>query len=638
MSRTAGVALATAVALGSLVALAAQSTGPDAVVRATELPVWTVNLVPIALAWLLVRRAPGSPVTVPLAWVGAGTLAVPTLLENVALTHATAQPWWGSGLLARIGPEGLWQWQLMPFIWLLLVFPTGVLPGRRWRVLAAAAPVGALLVSVAAATAGDRFGIVLAAGLALLLTGLVAPVVGLVLRHRRGDARTRRQLRWLTVAAGAVPVLLAAGWAADSLGASATVSYTGFLFAMLVLVPAAVTVAVVRHDLFDVDRLLGDSLAWLLTTLVSAGIFAAVVLLAEELVGDRLGVTGAAFVTALCLLPVHRRLQELVGRVVDADRTVRLAAVRRFVERVRDGQAEPEDVEAALRTALDDPGLRLLLHVPGAATGHLDLRGEPAEPDPAAPQVPLRTAEAEVGVLVLGTGSARRLRLAREAALAARLPIEVSRLRLELRRALADVRASRARLVAAGAAERRRLERDLHDGAQQQVVAVGMRLRSLQRRLGADSGAYADLDAAVQGLEGTVSELRRLAHGVRPSRLDDGLAAALTHLARDSAVPVELSVQDAPLSDLVATTAYFVVAESVANALKHAGAGRVGVTARVDGGALHVTVTDDGTGGATEGFGLTSLADRVASAGGRVTVHSPAGAGTTVTAVLPCGS
>jgi signal transduction histidine kinase len=160
----------------------------------------------------------------------------------------------------------------------------------------------------------------------------------------------------------------------------------------------------------------------------------------------------------------------------------------------------------------------------------------------------------------------------------------------------------------------------------------------VQRRLGPDSPGDADLGAAVQALEGTLAELRRLAHGVRPSRLDDGLSAALAHLVRDSAVPVELVVEDAPLPDLAAVTAYYVVAESVANATKHAGATRIAVAVRVGGGRLHVTVSDDGVGGAQDGFGLTSLRDRVGSAGGRITVDSPAGSGTTVTAVIPCGS
>jgi signal transduction histidine kinase len=256
----------------------------------------------------------------------------------------------------------------------------------------------------------------------------------------------------------------------------------------------------------------------------------------------------------------------------------------------------------------------------------------------AAPQVALRTGDVPVGVLLLGTGSARRLRRAREVAVEARLPIEVSRLRLELRGALDDVRASRARLAEAGEEERRRLERDLHDGAQQQILAIGMQLRSAQRRLDPDDDVRGELDRAVEALEATVVELRRLAHGVRPARLDNGLAPALRDLVRHSAVPVDVDVADVEVPDLVATTVYFVVAEALANVHKHGDARRVHLTLANSGGTVRACVRDDGVGGATDGFGLTSLRDRVASAGGELWVSSPAGAGTEVRVEVPCGS
>jgi signal transduction histidine kinase len=278
-----------------------------------------------------------------------------------------------------------------------------------------------------------------------------------------------------------------------------------------------------------------------------------------------------------------------------------------------------------------------------SATEFVDLQGEPVTVPPGTPQVPLRTGDATVGVLTLGSGSARRIRRARELAIEARLPIEVSRLRLELRGALDDVRASRARLAAAAAAERERhrLERDLHDGAQQRIVAVGMHLRSVQRKLDPAGSEHAELDRAVDALEATVTELRRLAHGVRPARLDDGLGAALRSLVQDSALPVDLTLADtvpADVPDLVAATIYFVVAESLTNAHKHAGADRVDVHVERVGGVLRACIRDHGTGGATEGFGITALRDRVAFAGGELSLDSPAGAGTEVRVELPYAS
>jgi signal transduction histidine kinase len=138
----------------------------------------------------------------------------------------------------------------------------------------------------------------------------------------------------------------------------------------------------------------------------------------------------------------------------------------------------------------------------------------------------------------------------------------------------------------------------------------------------------------VAALEDVVHELRRLAHGVRPSRLDDGLSAAIHHLVRDSAIPIDVHAGEMAVTDAVATTAYFVVAESLANTLKHARASRARVTLAPSGARLIVEVTDDGCGGAQTGSGLTALCDRVTALGGRFELVSPPGGGTTIRAEL----
>ena len=634
--------------------------GPAHAVALDELLWVTVLLLPSVVTGVLVmRRVPGSPVGGALAWVGAAPAAV-FAVEDWGRTAASGSPWPGSGAAAVV-QEADWPWLFLGFVALVLVFPDGLLPGRVWRAVAVLAPVSAAVLTAGIALDEGNFAteggpwpgpplFVLPGPLAvaklvlcfgLFLGVLLSAASCLVVRFRRGDELTRLRVRWLMLAAGGVPVLLAASWVALAAGVAGDDAFAGFLVVLLVLIPAAVTISILRHDLFDVDRLLGEGLAWFLTTVVSAGIFAAAVATSGELFGrdTPVGITGAAFVTALCLLPLHRVLVGVVGRFVDRDRHVVLARVRQFVAAVRDGSAEPEDVETLLRGLLDDPGLRVLLRRPGAPeAAFVDIDGTPAPVDPAAPQVALRTGDAPVGVLVLGNGSARRLRRAREVAVEARLPIEVSRLRLELRGALDDVRASRARLAEAGEEERRRLERDLHDGAQQQILAIGMQLRSVQRRLGTSDPVREELDHAVAALEATVGELRRLAHGVRPARLDNGLAPALRDLVRHSAVPVDLDVADVDVPDLAATTVYFVVAEALANVHKHGDARHVQLTLTNGNGTVRACVRDDGVGGATDGFGLTSLRDRVASAGGELWVSSPAGAGTEVRVEVPCGS
>jgi signal transduction histidine kinase len=140
--------------------------------------------------------------------------------------------------------------------------------------------------------------------------------------------------------------------------------------------------------------------------------------------------------------------------------------------------------------------------------------------------------------------------------------------------------------------------------------------------------------AAVAALSGTVAGLRRLAHGVRPSRLDDGLATALKALIVDCPVPVDVTVDDIDTSEVIATTAYFVVAEGQTNALKHAHATAIEVSVTQHDHTLTIDVRDKGRSGARTGFGLTSVRDRVASIGGSMSVHSPPGAGTRLTVTI----
>ena len=654
-----GVALYTA----GVVALAVAAAGPSTDSGPPEVYVALVALPPsVLLGVILAWRRPDSPAGPALVWLATAP-CLTWVVESWGQTYGTTRPWPGAYLGSVVGP-GAWVFNLAGFVALCLVFPDGLLPGRRrralpWVILAVAVAVNAI-VSAQSAVYGDLpageaavtrgfvawLAVDVAAGVALL-AALGAAVGSLVTRYRRGGELSRLQLRWLMLGAGSVPVLLLAGWVAQALGAPVDVAYSGFLLAMLLVLPVTVAIAILRHDLLDVDRLLSEALAWVVTSVVGAAILSGLVvgLTSVEASASRSGpaVGVAAFVAALALLPLHRRVHAAVGRVVDPERTAATAALRDFVRGVRDGERQPEDVQDVLRDVLGDPRLAVLLRLPGA-DGYVDLAGEPAAPPDAGPDrvIPLAARDSDVGAIVLGGVSSRALRRAREAAVELRLPIEVSRLRVELRRALDDARASRGRLVAAVTEERRRLERDLHDGAQQRIVAVGMRLRSIQGRHPAGDPTHEELDVAVAGLEAVVAELRRLAHGIRPSRLDDGLDVAIRDLVSDSPIPVTVRVDDVDAGEAVATTAYYVVAESLANTLKHAGATRAAVTIRQARERVTVEVTDDGRGGAGQGSapgggqgsGLTALRDRVAALGGRLAVESRAGAGTTVRAEL----
>jgi PAS domain S-box-containing protein len=206
-----------------------------------------------------------------------------------------------------------------------------------------------------------------------------------------------------------------------------------------------------------------------------------------------------------------------------------------------------------------------------------------------------------------------------------------------LQSSLAELRASRARIVEAADAERRRVERDLHDGAQQRLVSLAMALRLAQLR---HPELRETLETVSAELRLALAELRDLARGIHPAVLSEqGLGTALEALAMRTPLPVRLTCPDERLPAGLEAAAYYVVAEALTNTLRHAAATRAVVTVRARPGRVTVEVSDDGVGGACEqdGSGLRGLRDRVAAAGGRMLVDSPPGGGTRLAAELPCG-
>jgi signal transduction histidine kinase len=227
--------------------------------------------------------------------------------------------------------------------------------------------------------------------------------------------------------------------------------------------------------------------------------------------------------------------------------------------------------------------------------------------------------------------------LAASVSAAATLAVRNESLRAELRRHLLEVERSRERIVKAAMDERRRIERDLHDGAQQSLLALGARLGSIRGKADAEMGRL--LDEAIEDLRSTVDSLRDFARGVHPAILTDrGLAPAIESLAEHSPVAVHVDVALDRLRPAVEAAAYFLVAEALTNASRHANARSVRIAAFCVDGWLHVEVSDDGIGGAdmAGGTGLQGLQDRVEAIGGQMHVNGPRGRGTTLTARLPC--
>ena len=303
-------------------------------------------------------------------------------------------------------------------------------------------------------------------------------------------------------------------------------------------------------------------------------------------------------------------------------------------------------VRDALARALGDPTLEVAFWLP-ERRGYVDVAGSPVElpQDGHKRAVTHLTHDGEpVAALIHDPSLRDEPGLVDAAGEAARLALENARLQADVRAQLAKVQESRRRILTAGDEQRRKIERDLHDGAQQRLVALALELRIAQRQLGKDLDPELErvFASAVDELQVAVDELRELARGVHPAVLtEEGLDGALESLATRTPLPVELvSTLDDRLPPEIEAAAYFVACEAIANAVKHAQATSVRITAERRNGKLVIEVEDDGIGGAKEngGSGLRGLVDRVEAHGGTLRVESEPGRGTRVIGELPCAS
>ncbi|MEP6954434.1 MAG: sensor histidine kinase, partial [Solirubrobacteraceae bacterium] len=321
----------------------------------------------------------------------------------------------------------------------------------------------------------------------------------------------------------------------------------------------------------------------------------------------------------------------------------RAGAVGELIERLN-APTSAESLRDALATALGDRALSLVYW--RESVGHyVDYDGRPV--DLPAPGSGRAATEVErdgrrVGAIIHDQALAEERSLVRAAAASAALALDNERLEAELRARLEELHSSRARLVEVSMFERRRLERDLHDGAQQRLVALSLQLGLARRRIddGRTDEAGEMLDSAREELGRALEELRELARGIHPAVLTErGLQAALEALAGRAAVAVNLDeMPPERLPAAVEAAAYFVVAEALTNVAKYAGVTEANVRVGRDNGFATVEVSDAGRGGAdpSGGSGLRGLADRLAALDGRLEVHSPPGGGTVVKAKVPC--
>jgi signal transduction histidine kinase len=570
-----------------------------------------------------------------LAWLVLAYQLV-SVLGGIALTHLL-------GLFPDGRPERPFERRLLRTLWWLLPVPVLgivttaalVLPGyHQAGTIPNPYQLGAL------AWAGPLVG-----GLLSALQGVfVLGVVLLVPRYRRADLQRKRRIRWLLV-----PTVFAAGVAVTDLvvwrlfpdgapGVGAEVALSALWIAAIASLPIAIAVGVLRPDLLDVDRLIRRSLVYAVLWAVIAVVYVTAAAGLGLAASRRfpLGLAIALTVAATLLFqPARARLERAADRWVFGTRSDPAHLVSELGATLAD-TVELESLLPRMADALQE-GLgvtwaRVRLDVAPVVGG---------DGEPPALTVPIELDGEQLGVVECGprrqgTLTADDTALVTTFARQAALAVRNVRLTAELER-------SRARLVRAQEAERRRIERDLHDGVQQDLVALlghSARVRQeLERDPVAGSAALDDLQV---GLRHVLGALRELAHGIHPSVLTDrGLLEAVESLAARSAVPVAVRA-DPDLRGLrfaqeIEGAGYFTVAEALANASKHAAATAIDVTLAHHDGGLDITVRDDGTGfdpATAVGEGLVNLAERVAALGGRLDVQARPGAGTTLTAHL----
>jgi signal transduction histidine kinase len=579
---------------------------------------------------------------------------------------------------------------------IFLVFPTGRLPSPRWRPAALAGLVltGLTLASFAVST--RRVALPAPGGISLVypnplavrslqpvtwlgtLNGLAAvfplllagALVSLVLRYRRGGQRLRQQMKWLGLAIAGVLATQVVGGLAIAFGQAnkplQQVPYAITPFLVFLAIPVAMTIAILRRRLFDIDVIISRAL---LFTLLSAGvtaIYAAIVLGIGTVVGsgsDPLLTIAAAVVIALVFQPLRQRATRLANRLVYGERATPYQVLSDFAADMAGqldlgdaldrmvsllgGAAGAARVEAWIRVGAElRPGAVWPRGSAPSAVVELNGAAELLALDVPARMVPVRHGDDLLGAICLSKPPQETLTgtedsLLRHVASQASLVMRNAQLTAELRATIEELLASRRRLVEAQDAERRRIERNLHDGAQQQLIALAIQLGLLAESAGDPDLIRQAIPDLTAQLSAALDDLRALARGIYPPLLaEQGLVMALRAQAARSPVPVALEAgrvgrypQDAE------STVYFCTLEALQNVAKHARASAATISLSGSGGTLEFSVSDDGAGfpaaAARHGSGLQGMSDRLAAHGGTLTVTSRPGHGTTITGRLP---
>jgi signal transduction histidine kinase len=567
---------------------------------------------------------------------------------------------------------GNWVWTIPVtlLVYLLLLFPTGRLLSRRWRPVARAIGVFMGLLTVGAMTFAlanwsNPFGpnqrntglaaiaqIPFLVAIVALPAALLASFGAVALRFKRSRGEERLQMKWFVTAAALVAVTFSINILVQS-GAVQLASDVALLFLW-----AAIGIAVLKYRLYEIDFVISKTVVFGTLAAFITLVYVALVVGVGTAVGNRhspLLTAIAAAVVALAFQPMRTRAQRLANRIIYGKRATPYEVLSEFAERIASTYSSVDVLPRMARMIAAGTGadrtvvwLRVgnELHAEASSNGlpetsvlpvvgnelPLTVAGETA--------VPVTHQGELLGAISISMPPNEPLSPAGErlvADVASQAGLVLSNVRL-----IEELRASRQRLVAAQDAERRKLERNLHDGAQQQLVALAVKQRLAAALVTKDPGKAAEmLEALQEETAGALENLRDLARGIYPPLLaDQGLAAALTSQARKATVPVEVDADGIGRYPQDAEAAvYFCCLEALQNVAKYAKATRVHVRLSAHDGELSFEVTDDGQGFDAArtplGSGMQNMADRLAALDGLLEVRSRPGEGATVTGRLP---
>jgi signal transduction histidine kinase len=554
-----------------------------------------------------------------------------------------------------------------------LVFPDGRLLSRRWLPFVGLGVVCVLMGTVGAIVDPRSVGsgntpasavplasaLVTLGWIGLLLIG-VAGVASMFLRYRRGTVEVKQQLKWVFVG---VFVAVASLWIGTALN-----SFSLPLLVVLVLLPATIGFAVLKYRLYDVDVVISRTVVYGALAIIIALVYVGLVVGVGSIVGRGTGANLvlsllATAIVALAFQPARARLQRAANRLVYGRRATPYEVLSDFSQHLGEAYASEELLPRMARVLGEGTGaeraevwlrikseLRHMAAWPEAGSGSpppVAVTGQLLPSLNAGRTVAVRHRGELLGALTISKRTGEALtpieaKLLDDLANQAGLMLRNVGLTEALTEKVQELRASRQRLVTAQDAERRRLERDLHDGAQQHLVALRVNLGLAKRFVTSDPGKTTHVLTQLESdADATLETIRELARGIYPPLLADrGLATALVAQARKATLPVEVDADGVGrYPQDVEAAVYFCCLEALQNVQKYADASKAEIRLGAEDGALRFSVTDDGTGFDPQtrrrGTGLQNMADRLDALGGALVITAAPGKGTTVTGTVP---